>query len=311
MVRFLSYNVLDYGLSSSADELKRRERVHQVIKSTAADVVAIQELRAEGPEEGNRAAELLRELAEATGLSCELPDGSASVALGNVSFHVGLLWNPGIEPVSWRTWSGRQFWHSCGRVVLDVGGPLIGHAAFHNRPFGRYARADETERFASVLLRPHDGHPTIAGIDGNIAYAHRNPDGTWYDPDPFAGRPANRDTIHQCTWTDDENGERVFAVDRHPGEILAVSGLADAAFATGTPYTPTTGHWFHDQVDRRIDAILATPDLAPALTSYEVVRTDLALATSDHLPIHADYDPKAVLRQAVLSDQESSGAPRS
>ncbi|WP_067665974.1 endonuclease/exonuclease/phosphatase family protein [Nocardia miyunensis] len=293
-VRFASYNLLDYGLLDSPDELQRRELVHETIRSTAADVVAVQELRAEGPEEGTRAAALLRELAEATGMSCELPDGSAAVALGNVSFHVGLLWNPAIEAVSWRTWSGRQFWHSCGRVVLDVGGPLVGHAAFHNRPFGRYARADETERFASVLLRPHDGYPTIAGLDGNVTYAWRNPDGSWYDPDPFAGQPVNRDTIHQCTWTYDETGERVFAVDRGPGEILAVSGLIDAAFATGAPYAATTGHWFHDQVDRRIDAILGTPEFASAFKSYAVDHSDLAKKASDHLDISADYDAQAL-----------------
>ncbi|WP_342213953.1 endonuclease/exonuclease/phosphatase family protein [Nocardia wallacei] len=296
----MSYNLLEYGLSDSAEELARRERIHEVVRSAAADVVAVQELRAEGDGAAERAAGLLRGLAEATGLSCELPDGSAAVALGNVGFHVGLLWNPSIEAVAWRSWSGRQFWHSLGRVVLDAGGPLVGYAAFHNRPFGRYARMDETERFASVLLRPQDGLPTIAGLDGNVAYAHRNPDGSWYDPDPFAGRPVNRDTIHQCTWTYNSNGDRVFAVDRGPGEILAVSGLVDAAVATGSPWMPTTGHWVHDQVDRRLDAILAPPDLAPALRSYEVVRTDLALSASDHLPVTAELDV------SVLADKSQS-----
>ncbi|WP_405135524.1 hypothetical protein [Nocardia sp. NBC_01388] len=301
-VRFASYNTLDYGLSDAPEEIDRRERVHAVVGSIDADVVAIQELRADGPEQAGRAAGLLREIGEAAGLSCELPDGSAAVALGNVGFHVGLLWKPGIEPMSWRAWSGRQFWHSCGRVVLDFGGPRVGHIAFHGRPFGKFARADEFERFAAVMLRPHDGYPTIAGLDGNIAYAHRASGGAWYDPDPFAGQPVNRDTIHQCTWHTDEHGQRVFAVDRHPGEILTVAGIVDAAVATTAPWMPTTGHWYHDQVDRRIDAILATPDLAPALLSYGVVSTDTARAASDHLPIFADYDPHSIVRQFTDSD---------
>jgi len=108
MTKFLSYNLLDYGLSDSAQELARRERLHTVIRQRDPDVLAVQELRAEGGDEAKRAGELLRELAEATGLVCDLPDGTPAVALGAVGFHVGLAWRPGIEAKSWRDWPDRQ-----------------------------------------------------------------------------------------------------------------------------------------------------------------------------------------------------------
>lgn len=54
------------------------------IKPRDPDVLAIQELRAEGGDEAKRAGQLLRELAEATDLVCDLSDGSPAVALGAV-----------------------------------------------------------------------------------------------------------------------------------------------------------------------------------------------------------------------------------
>lgn len=38
----------------------------------------------------------LRQLGEAVGMKCTLPDGQTAVAVGNHRFHVGVLWREGI-----------------------------------------------------------------------------------------------------------------------------------------------------------------------------------------------------------------------
>ncbi|WP_280397924.1 hypothetical protein [Nocardia carnea] len=45
-MRFVSYNLLDYGLDTSSEGRAHRHRVHEVIRELRPDVPAVRELRA-------------------------------------------------------------------------------------------------------------------------------------------------------------------------------------------------------------------------------------------------------------------------
>lgn len=310
----MSYNLLDYGLNATAEELSRRDRIHQLIRSAAPDVLAVQEIRSDGPDREQRAAVLLHELAEATGLTCELPDGRISLAPGNVGFHVAVLWRPGITALAWDTWAGTQLWHCLGKVILDIDGRPIAHASFHAAPFGRARRADESERVVSIMTRPETRPPGLIGGDYNGVFADRvlvpgyeghewmgdpiiEPD-RWelYDEDPYIKQEWHPDFVYQCHWEYDNLGRRRWWADRDPGEVLAAGGLVDSAAQLRAPWEPTVGHWPTGDPfgPRRIDAIKVTGEIVPALRTYRVINTDLAMTASDHLPVVAEYAPAEI-----------------
>lgn len=293
----MSYNLLNYGWENTPEEATRREKIHQVIRDAAPDVLAVQEIRppeGEDPFEGS--VRLVRELAAAVGLECELPDGAVSVAVGNTSFSVALLWKKGLRPTHWQARSGMQFWHSMASLVIDIDGRSISHHSFHATPFGRARRADEAERVVSILTRFNDKGPAIIGADWNTVAADRVEKSVdqfeFYDPDPYQDRDWYADLVYQCTWTTDQSGQRQWQADRAPGEVLYAGGVQDAAVVLRKPWVATTGHWLGEPYQpRRIDAIKITHQLAPALKDFHVIRNDLTLSASDHLPVVCEYEP--------------------
>jgi endonuclease/exonuclease/phosphatase family metal-dependent hydrolase len=207
-------------------------------------------------------------------------------------------------------------------LTFDVGAatPVV-HASYHAPPFGRHRRADEAERVLAIMTRPDTRPPGLIAGDWNSVSADRVflPErevyswlGTlddveparWalYDHDPYNaftnGKRAtwHGDLVYQTTWAYDGNGERSWAADREPGEVLYAGGLRDVAAALGVPWEPTTGHWPENDPypPRRIDATRVTSEVTPALTGCEVLSTDLARAASDHLPFVTIYDPAAI-----------------
>lgn len=318
VITFASYNLLNYAQQHSPQETARRERVHQVIRgirAAAGDglVMAVQEVIADGETKPALAGQRLQELAEATGLNCCYEPNTPAVAVGNHRFHVGLLWSEAIRPAGgWTTYSGTNVWHSLAKLQLDVGGRTpVQHATFHATPFGRYRRADEFERVLSTMTRPDDRPPGLIGADWNAVSADRvmrpgwisdedaEPD-RWmlYDPDPYTGigKEWHGDLVYQTTWDYDDDGQRRWRADREPGEVLYAGGLRDAAAALNAPWQTTVGHWPEGDPygHRRIDAIRVTEDVIPALLSYDVVNTELALSASDHLPVLVRYDPDSI-----------------
>lgn len=325
-IRFVSYNLLDYGLSDTTEATARYERVHEVIRNLGADVVAVQEIIADDPDdEGDPdkvtlAGKRLAQLAEATGLEYEHTPGKPALAPGNHRFHVGLLWKPGIEPAGgFRTYSGTNVWHSLVTLDLDVGAARpLRHAAFHAAPFGRYRRADECERVLSTMTRPDNRPPGLIGGDWNSVSADRvfKPGGVseddaeperwvYYDADPYTGldgdgqpRQWHGDLVHQTKWEDTDVGERRWWADREPGEVLYAGGLRDAAATLNAPWRTTVGHWHSDPFrERRIDAVRVTHEVVDALRDYAVVDSEPARKASDHLPVLVDYDPAAIPTQ--------------
>ncbi len=306
-VLFTSYNTYDLFLADSAREKERYRLVVDTIRGIGPDVLAVQEIRAADEDSARRR---LRQLARDTGLCCEVPGqrGSAArpaLAMGRHGYHVGLAWRDGIEAVPGSLQArGQDYWHALVSVVLDVGGPLVRHAAYHAPPFGRRLRADESELLLAAITRAGAGPPALVGADWNAESADRirTADGRWelYEPrDPYAGVEWFPDMAYQCDWDYGERGERRHRVDRSAGEVLWAGGLHDAAAVLRAPWQPSTGHHPGDPygqrgVHRRIDIIRVTGGLAGALRAHRVEDRGPAREASDHLPVSVEYLPAAI-----------------
>ena len=306
-VLFTTYNVLDLGAADGAGGAGHYATVAESIRALGTDVLAVQEICAPGLP---AARALLRRLADDTGLRCLVPGpaGGPVPALcpGSRGYHLGLLWRDGIEPVPGSFHSRNAgFWHALGWVALDVGGPVVRHAAYHASPFGRKIRADQSEIVVASLARPGRRVPALVGADWNGESADRVHDpatGRWelYEPgDPYAGVDWFEDLVHQCEWDYDERGRRRHRADRAAGEVLWAGGLHDAAAVLRAPWQPTAGHHRGDPygargISRRIDGVRVTPELVPALRAHRVTDTGLTRRASDHLPVTVEYDPSAI-----------------
>ncbi|MBV9206004.1 MAG: hypothetical protein JO037_11505 [Actinobacteria bacterium] len=303
---FTSYNLLDLFAGDAPEASRHYAAILAVIGALGADVLAVQEIVAP---DGETAARRLRQLADDSGLHCEVPGpgraGDAALAVGGHGYHVGLMWRDGIEPVpgTLRRYGGRDFWHGLAMVTLDVGGLLIRHAAFHATPFQRGLRADQNECLVAAVTRPRGELPALVGADWNTECADRIPaGGRWelYEPaDPYAGTGWFADLIYQCRWDYDSRGRRRHWADRQPGDVLWAGGLHDVAALTGADWHPTTGHHPGDVygahgIRRRIDGVRVTEPLAAAMRGLEVLDTAQTRAASDHLPVTVEYRPGAV-----------------
>jgi len=318
-VRFATYNLLDLFDADTAAEQDRYRQVQEVIGSLAADVLAVQEIRAP---QADTARTRLRQLAADAGMKCVVPGpdeepGRTALANGTRGYHCGLLWRSEIEPVpgSFREAPAGRLWHGAGWLTLDLGGIRVRHATFHATPFGRRLRADQNELLLAMLRTgPDRALPLLIGADWNTESADRILDEAsgnlvLYEPgDPFADVTWYEGLIHQCDWDYDIRGRRRHWADRRPGDVLFAGGLSDAAAVLRAPWQPTVGHFAADGygsrgIRRRIDAIRVTRQVVPALRAYHVTDTEVARAASDHLPVCVDYEPSA----AGLSQSQQSG----
>jgi endonuclease/exonuclease/phosphatase family metal-dependent hydrolase len=292
-VRFATYNTLDLFASDSPDEREHYGRVVEVVRGLGADVVAVQEISAPDVEV---AATRLRTLADDAGMECAYEQDRPAIAAGRQRFHVGLIWRAGLSvvPGSFRTYGAADFWHALATITFEIDGRAVRHASHHATPFGRRMRADQMERVVAVMNRPEGRPPGLVGADWNCVGADRRPDGSYYDPDPYADSDWYPNLVHQTVWGYDEQGRRWHRADREPGEVLYAGGLADAAVLLDRPWEATVGHWSGGTFrDRRIDGIRVTAEVAPALRAVEVTRTELARSASDHLPVTVTYETTA------------------
>ena len=308
---FTSYNLFNLFADDSSAAREHYQAIVGVIRSLDPDVLAVQEILAS---DGPTAAQRLRQLADDTGLRCDVPSAGAggsgggsgaAVAVGGHGYQVGLMWRDGIEPLpgSLRCVGGRDFWHGLAVVTLDVGGTLIRHGAFHASPFCRALRADQNERLVAAITRPEGEPPALVGADWNTECADRILlEGRWelYEPaDPYAGVEWFADLIYQCQWDYDERGQRRHWADRRPGDVLWAGGLHDAAALIDADWHPTVGHhpadvYARHGVRRRIDGVRVTASLADAVRAHYVLDSAQAAMASDHLPVTVEYLPSAV-----------------
>jgi endonuclease/exonuclease/phosphatase family metal-dependent hydrolase len=311
---FATYNLLDYGKHRRKPETAAREAaLVEVIRNLDVDVLAVQEVIGDGPD---AAANRLRELAEAVGMNCVVADNGydyseVAVAAAPTGYNVALLWRRGITPVpgTWRPYHlPGDLWHALATVHLDLGGTTVKFASYHADPFRPDRRFVDAIRVTTAF---RDGVPALLGGDFNNIGADPQPDGTFYDPDPFndpnllpdlASLPA---LLYQCVW-DDDPAARPLA-DRRASAVLYRAGLHDAAAVLqARPWQQTTGHW--TKIDpyppRRIDAVRVTDSVRAALLSHQVINSlppgpdgqpavDPHTA-SDHLPVKVTFDTAAI-----------------
>ncbi|SEP53757.1 endonuclease/exonuclease/phosphatase family protein [Amycolatopsis saalfeldensis] len=323
-IRFASYNMMNLLEDDGEVATGRFEQQCKLIRAMRVDVLAVQELIAEGntrEDTARLAGHRLSLLAEGTGLRYEHAPGAPAVAIGNQGFHSALLWADGIRPAgNWYSIAGSSFWHAMAMLDLDVGASEpVTHASVHLRPFGREHRADEGERVLVAMTRGTRRLGFVAGDFNSVSAARvrrRTPDGAgerWplYDPD----YPAGEDNWHPslasyCHVSSDETRTLSWTTDRRPTGHLEHTGLRDAAALIDAPWMPTVGHWSGgDHPDARLDQIWATSAAADAVTGYEVIDRPLSAADepgevtadpwtlSDHLGIVATYDTTALSRQ--------------
>jgi endonuclease/exonuclease/phosphatase family metal-dependent hydrolase len=256
MTRIGTYNLWAYGKYKS--EVDRHRLVVSVVK-TLGDVLLVQELY--GGDDGQAGA-TLRQLADATGMRCEIAPGAyAAVAGGRLeaSLGLGILWRDGIEPVpgTWRTVSEGRLWHALACLTLDVGGQHVTVASYHAAPS---AGARTHARDAHVVCQALSlaGEVILGGSFGS----------------PLApGDPQ---------WLSYVGPEGIF--EQH--------GLRDAALVNGAALPPTFGH--HPDSDgwpQRPDRLYATPGYVSRLRDFAVVDSPRALRASDHLPLTATLSP--------------------
>jgi hypothetical protein len=300
-----------------------------VIRALRVDVLAVQEVHAYSLE---AAAERLVELGDRVGLTpfhvFRASDADPAHQVNRIAIgasahdaHLGLLWDP--ERVrcvrdSFRSYDRDNFHHGMVVATFEVPGSdgqthLVRHASAHLTPFGPYgARADEAVRVVSALTRPLDRPAALVGLDANTVGADRCADGSFYDPDPYAGYPWRPEFIYQCQREYDEFGRIIrWWADRTTGQALIDGGLLDARVALhnataavgGVPWAATTGYRSRTVGfgPRRICGIRATIDAVPALRASEIAdpayfaRHNLSgidpILASDHFAEVVEYDP--------------------
>lgn len=90
-MRIATYNLLDHGRSGDSD---RERLIPQVIESLDADIIAVQEIWADSPQE---AADRLEALAGSVGMTARYrPTDGVAVGFGAHNLAVGLMWRPDI-----------------------------------------------------------------------------------------------------------------------------------------------------------------------------------------------------------------------
>jgi endonuclease/exonuclease/phosphatase family metal-dependent hydrolase len=292
MIRIVTWNLRDfYGGPRDT----RVGAIGEVLKEIDPDVVCVQEIRGSGPDRS------LARLGDAAGLDWRATPGwiseddaeapTAAVGIGAADFHVGLLWRPGIIPVpgSFRQIGRAQggLWHAAASIALPAGGPTpLTVVSCHLDPFRPETRFAEAARIASLAV----GKRAVVGGDFNGPSADRRSDATFYDPDPIEQYGWHDAATYQVAWDDDPGAAP--RVDRRAAERLRRAGLVDAAAVLDAPWQPSCGHWPDDPHGlRRIDRILATATVRPALRSHEVVDTETTRALSDHLPVVVGLEP--------------------
>ena len=182
-------------------------------------------------------------------------------------------------------------WHPMTNPVLRLKGAdmPVSVASFHLCSYDADTRAREA-RYIAQLGRP--GRICLAGGDCN-SYPHRTADERVQLPE----WDLVQDPAHYESRTIERNGKRVS--DTRPDEILAggksvlieAGHHAAAKLGQEGALDPTASLWRQDQGNmRRIDRLYMSPQLAPALLSFEVVADDAVRSVSDHALLKAIFD---------------------
>ena len=288
----------------------------RTVTDMAPDILGLQEIvvdeDATPPEAWDAtAAGVIRDFAADCGLTAcvaatpRSPHGIAMAANVHRPWYTALLWNPNtvrVLPGSYRPFGAPDFWHGLTTACFDIGAPepvLIG--SYHGDPFRPGDRVDEALRIKGIFRRTGGVKPGLLIGDFNSLSAAQvaSSDGTrrYYDAEPYTAQ--DHDDLEYQLLPGTVGREQL--ADRRPTQILLRRGyMVDAAAHLTVPWHPTVGHWEDGRGDpdpwgkRRIDRILASRPVGPALVGYTVHRSPAAEGGADHLPISADIDPSKI-----------------
>ncbi|MDO0936546.1 endonuclease/exonuclease/phosphatase family protein [Streptomyces sp. DG2A-72] len=266
------------------------------------------------------AALTIAAFAEDCGLSAAVPatpgrpQGVAMAANSHRAWYTAVLWNPdsvGHVSGSYRPLGAPDFWHGLTTLAFDIGAaePLT-LVSYQGDPFRPNWRAEEALRIKGLLRRTGGVKPALVIGDFNALSAALRPRRWWqwrrkyYDAEPYL-KQRHDDLEYQVQPNRIGKRFRRQLADREQTKNLLRDGyMVDAAAHLGVPWHPTVGHWPDGQGDpdpwgmRRIDLILASRPVVPALQEYGVQGSKAALAGSDHLIPWITVDPVKIAVEA-------------
>ncbi|MFD7016644.1 endonuclease/exonuclease/phosphatase family protein [Streptomyces sp. NPDC059928] len=292
------------------------------IQEIAPDILALQEIVLDESATSrddweNEAASLIQDLAEECGLSASVgasdghPHGTAMAANWHRPWWTALLWNPnavGAIEGTFRPFGAPDYWHGCTTARFDVGAkePIL-MASYHGDPFRPDFRYNEALRVKGTFRTTGGVKPGFCVGDFNALSAALRQRRWWklrqrhYDPEAYLNMRHDDLEFQIHPSRIGRRFRRQLADRRQTATLLRKGYMVDAAAHLGVPWAPTVGHWGDGRGDpdpwgaRRIDLILATRPVAPALMHYQAHRSAAAEEASDHLPIFADFDPSKIV----------------
>lgn len=312
-IRFVNLNA--YKLKSDTIGRPSWQARVVAIGEMAPDVLALQEVvvdESRPPAQwADEASAIIQQLAADCDLSATTVcvDGSPGPTAMSSNSHRGwftaLLFNPEtVTPVpgGFRPLGAPDFWHGFTMMEVDIGAPVpVTVGSYHGDPFRGSWRRDEALRIKGLFRATGGAKPGIVLGDYNALSAAqvRSQDGTlcFYDEEPYLAQ--DHDDLEYQLLPGTIGGEQL--ADREQTELLLRRGfMVDAAAHLQAPWQPTVGHWEDGTGDpdpwgpRRIDLILATRPVAPALFSYATHSSPAAREASDHLPVITDIEPSKI-----------------
>ncbi|MGW4490414.1 endonuclease/exonuclease/phosphatase family protein [Streptomyces sp. NPDC004376] len=260
------------------------------------------------------------QLTAVVGASPGYPHGTCMAANRDRGWFTAIMWNPetvNLVEGSYRPYGAPDFWHGCTTASFKIGTHDDGRpvqvrvAAYHGDPIHPQQRAAEALRLKSMFRTTGGTKPGIIAGDFNSISAARKPRRWWqlwrryYDAEPYM-RQKHGDLEYQVAPKRIGVLARLFRQQKaeRPTKVLLRDGyMVDAAVHCQVPWEPTVGHWEDGKGDpdpwgeRRIDYMLVTRGVAPAIVAYRTHRSTAALRSSDHAPTYFDLEPAEVTEE--------------
>ncbi|QFQ97277.1 endonuclease/exonuclease/phosphatase family protein [Streptomyces phaeolivaceus] len=319
LLRIGNFNAYKLGLKDrGTDAWKARVTA---VRELAPDFLGLQEVVIDEAATSRdqwdaEAAETIAAFAADCGLTAAVPatpgrpHGVAMAANTHRAWYTAALWNPDTMPFapgSYRPLGSPDFWHGLTVVAFDIGvGELLIVVVYHGDPFRPNWRTEEGLRIKGLLRRTGGVNPAVVVGDFNSVSAALRRRRWWhwrrkyYDAEPYL-KQRHDDLEYQVQpHRIGKRFRRQLAYRQQTENLLRGGYMVDAAAHLDEPWHPTVGHVQDGQGDpdpwgkRRIDLILASRPVAPALTAYGIHGSTAARAASDHLMPWITVDPSRI-----------------
>ncbi|MFI7121900.1 hypothetical protein [Amycolatopsis sp. NPDC049868] len=151
--------------------------------------------------------------------------------------HAAILWEPArVTPKadSFRFYGKGELWHALVIGTVTIDGVPISLASYQAPSLRKLTRLDEVERLMLGAISGYTGKTLLFCGDFNSLSNARNTDGSYYDPDPYAGKEPDPQQLFQVLWDEDETTGEISNVraDRRPAAALSFGGPLHDATAT-------------------------------------------------------------------------------